>query len=181
MLDLSPAQQAILAAIEAGREPWSDVVAVLLLVAEEHGPFDAMIALAGLVADEWVERWEATYQRIDEQLSKKAGRPVWVSVDIDEITLTPWGASERGVIIIESETGESVRWGEPIREPSCYRLPIGDRLPSLDDPRLGWVKDSLEAPDDREPEVLMDLVSGEAVKMWGATVAIDQRIKGKTG
>ncbi len=170
---LTEPEQRLLASIEAGSEPWSLATAVLVAEAEMSSLAEAEAALASLVAGGRVVFWEGLEHLL--------------------VTFTPWQAEDRGVVILEGETEESCRWGEPERELPHFKLPMHERHPSLDDPRFRWVLEKAaiaKMVSDQASADLMDKWTGEPVRLFagpdgtgaGLTVRIDPRLrKGRTG
>lgn len=163
----------LLAAIEAGTEPWSLATAILVAEAEMSSLAEAEAALASLVAGGRVVFWEGLEHLL--------------------VTFTPWEAQGRGVVILEGETEESARWGARARELPHFKLPMHERHPSLDDPRFRWVLEKAaiaKMASDQANTDLIDRWTGEPVRLFagpdgtgaGLTVKIDPRLKrGRTG
>ncbi len=175
----------LLQAIVDGQWPWCCAVGLVLTEAEASGPEAAGSALRWLEAFGWVERWHlpatlavAAKEKTHDTKAVPASPARTESL---QVTLTPWGLAQLGqwdldLDVVENQTGEREWFGWPGSMPDCYRLPIGDRMPSIHDPRLIGVveefstaKEDDDADDDRE--YLADH-KGEIVMMFGRPVAV---------
>jgi hypothetical protein len=151
--DLTEAHRAALAAIVSSPLAWSPASDLW-----RNGHADA---LAELIALELVVPWQ-----IGPTL---------------HYTLTPYCASvvvERHILermtIIDGELEEDPYWAELDREPAPLHLP--KRRHEI---RWPWMEEIEDPRAERPDEVLMDEASGNPVLMFGQTVKIDPKLKGK--
>lgn len=170
--DLTEPQRAALAAIVQGKLAWSPVAEL-----QAAGHEEAIEELVGLkLVDRWGEPWVG---RIPE----------------DRVTLNPYGAWLLKVHILERTTiagedlSEDPYWAETSQEPRSIHLPR--RHHEVRCPWMDEIEDPYGVDPNREPEFLMDAVSGEEVKFFtqledgrevgGIKIKICPKLKGAKG
>lgn len=170
--DLTEPQRAALAAIVQGRLAWSPLGE---LKAAGHG--EAIEELIGL---KLVDRW---------------GEPYVGHIPEDRVTLNPYAAWLLKVHILERTTiagedlSEDPYWAETSQEPRSIHL--HGRRHEVRCPWMDEFEDPYGVDPNREPEFLMDAVSGEEVKLFtqledgretsGIKIKIDPKLKGAKG